>query len=336
MEKIIIDGDWGGDEMQLAAVLLAHPEKVQVLGATCVFGNTHHDQVQENARNILHFLKAAHVPVYPGAKGPSDSPPLDGDGAHGSEGMGEVSLARSPAPYETTAAVDFMLHALRTQPEGTVSITASGPLTNLAEAFRREPQTMQRVKQIIIMGGCTEEMPAHDVPSRRGNITHHAEFNFQQAAADAQTVMQSGLPITLLPMNCTHQLTCTPERQARVAQAYQTRPAVKQALLGMMTAPAAIDREKFNSAPVMHDVHCALYLLHPEQYETVRGSVQVHAKDNLHTAESRTGRSDFSPHPQSATQVATAIKDPDALFDVLMHSLSTCLPPQHETGRGLA
>lgn len=34
-EKVIIDGDWGGDEMHLTTVLLAHPERVDILGATC-------------------------------------------------------------------------------------------------------------------------------------------------------------------------------------------------------------------------------------------------------------------------------------------------------------
>lgn len=33
---VIIDGDWGGDEMQLAAVLLAHPQSIGVIGATAV------------------------------------------------------------------------------------------------------------------------------------------------------------------------------------------------------------------------------------------------------------------------------------------------------------
>lgn len=49
MQKVIVDGDWGGDEMQLFAILLAHPDYVDVLGATCVFGNTSHWLVLENA-----------------------------------------------------------------------------------------------------------------------------------------------------------------------------------------------------------------------------------------------------------------------------------------------
>jgi purine nucleosidase len=333
MEKVIIDGDWGGDEMQLATVLLANPDKVDVLGVTCVFGNTHHDQVVENARNILKFIKAENIKVYPGAKGPSDSPPLEGDGAHGSDGIGNVNLEKSTVPYESKQAVDFILEQLRENEPGTVTITASAPLTNIAEAFRREPETMKRAKQIIIMGGCTHDIPAHDIPIRRGNITHYGEFNFQQAAADAQTVMQSGLPITLLPMNCTQQLTVTPQRQAAIAQTYLTNPTVKNALLGMMTAPAELDRAKFNISPVMHDINCALYLLHPEGYDTVRGDVNVLPKDGVEWPKTKMGHTEFSENPQSNVTVATGIKNPDKFFDVFMESITARIPPQRQAGR---
>lgn len=335
MEKVIIDGDWGGDELQLAAVLLANPSRVQILGATCVFGNTHHEQIVENARNILHFIKASSIGVYPGAKGPSDSVPLEGDGAHGSDGIGNVNLEKSPVPYESTQAVDFILEQLRQHPPGTITITASGPLTNIAQAITRDRdrEVMMKAKQIIIMGGCTQDMPAHDVPVRRGNITYHGEFNFQQAAKDAQTVMQSGLPITLLPMNCTHQLTLTPARQAILADTYLTHPKGKNTLLRMMTAPASLDRAKFNSDPVMHDIHCALYLLFPEAYKTVRGRVNVWPKDDVNGPESKTGRTDFHEDETSHITVAKEIKNPDMLFDTFIKSISARIPPKRDTGQ---
>ncbi len=308
--KVIVDGDWGGDEMQLSAVLLAWPE-VRVLGATAVFGNTDHDQIVENARNILHFLGAADVPVHPGARGPSDSAPLRGDDAHGSNGMGNVCLDPSPAPRLEQGAVDFILGQLRKNDPGTITVTASGPLTNIAAAVERDPGTMRRVRDLIIMGGCTRDMPAADLPLRRGNITPHAEFNFHMAARDAAVVMSSGLPISLIPMNCTHGLTLTPARQAAIAGAFRANPRTKEALLGMMCAPADLDRAKFDSDPIMHDVHCTLYLLHPDLYKlSPPGMVAVSiAPDDR-------GRTEFTEHGEGATRVATALKDPDRLFAI--------------------
>ena len=324
--QVIIDGDWGGDEMQLAAVLLAHPEHVEILGATCTFGNTDHAQVVRNALNILHFLKAdPKLEVHPGALKPSDTDLLPGDGAHGGDGIGNVDLPPSPHQPSKQQAVDFLLEQLRSHDPGTVTITASGPLTNIADALRRDRVTMSRVDQVIIMGGCTHDMPAHDVPVRRGNITYQSEFNFFQAAIDAALVMSSGLSIVLLPMNCTHQLTLTSEREEELRQTLSHLPTEVNQLIGMMTAPAAFDRTKFNIDPVMHDIHCALYLLFPEGYETVRGRVTVTPPDQLGIPDSRTGHTDFNDDNASPVTVALHLKDPNRFWQIFLDSIRHCL-----------
>ena len=318
--------------MQLASVLLAHPDKVEVIGATGVFGNTTLPHVMNNGRNILHLLNATHIPCYPGAAAPSSKkaqPP--GDGAHGDDGIGNVSLPQSPARRETKYAVDYILETLRNNPEHTITISASGPLTNIAQAFRADPKTMARVKEIVIMGGCTEELDAADRDKekgekRKGNITYHAEFNFQQAPEDAKTVMESGLPIKLLPMNCTQQLSLTPSRKQSLWEKLKHEPLIGSKLIRMMSAPAALDEMKFHSSPFMHDVHCALYLLHPEEYTMKPGRVDVctHDDEAAKFAENRYGRTDFTEDASSNLHVATGIKDPDKLFDIFAKSLASC------------
>lgn len=320
--KVIIDGDWGGDEMEVAAVLAAHKDEVEILGATCVFGNTHHDQIVENARDLLFFLKLHHIPVYRGERTPSDSAQLEGDNAFGGNGLGGVKLERSPLPYEEKHSVEFILEQLRQNDAKTITITASGPLSNIAKAYEQDPITMEKVKEIIIMGGCTHDMPAHDIDVRRGNITHFGEFNFQQAAKDASDVINSGLPITLLPMNCTHQLTFTPNRQEKLEKLYQNNSYVKDALVGMMTAPAHLDLAKFNSSPVMHDIHCALYLLYPQHYKTVRGDVFVMPKDDVEWPYSKTGFTEFVQSSEGKCTVAVEVKDSDELFEIFLDSIT--------------
>lgn len=346
-KKIIIDGDWGGDEFQTLAVLLFHHDKIDLLGTTTTFGNVSEPHVFENARRIFEFLKAESVKLFRGAKAPSDrSKPLLGDGAHPViEFLPKPSYNRD----ETQDSVDFILETLDSHPSSSVSISASGPLTNIAQALRKDRETMMKVAKVVIMGGCTIDMPAKDLKTRRGNITPHAEFNFQQASLDAKFVMESGLPITLLPMNCTHQLTLTPERHRAIFNSFAGNESVLRALLGtediqmgkvkpheadprdlgLLNAPASLDMSKFGISPVMHDVHCALYMLYPEQYEVVRGKVLVNVHDGEVNDQNMWGlthgRTEFVRDDKSNLEVATGVKDPELLFKKVLGSLEFLL-----------
>ena len=349
--KAIVDGDWGGDEFQLASVALAN--QVDLLGATTTFGNVSQPMVFENAARIMHFLKADEVRLFEGAMAPSDRDrPLLGDGAHP---VIEFLPEASRDVKEKQDSVEFILEALDRLPPGSVFITASGPLTNIARALRQDRHTMMKVGRVIIMGGCTADMPARDIPVRRGNITPHAEFNFQQAASDARTVMESNLHITLLPMNCTHQLTLTPARHRELRDAFKGNELVLRALLGtkpvqnekvkpheadpldlgLLNAPARLDMGKFGIDPVMHDVNCALYMLHPEQYKVVHGRVAVEVHDGEVNDENmwglKQGRAEFVRDDNSHLEVATGIKDSDALFKIVEESLKALLQQRSET-----
>ena len=70
-------------------------------------------------------------------------------------------------PLQDQHAVDFIIDTLRTADAGTVTLCPLGPLTNIATAFQRAPDIVERVREIVLMGGAYFEV---------GNVTPTAEF----------------------------------------------------------------------------------------------------------------------------------------------------------------
>lgn len=131
-------------------------------------------------------------------------------------------------------------------------------------------------------------------------------------------------------MNCTHHLTFTPARQKMMEEAYAGNPKLRDLIVKLFTVPAEIDMRKFGISSVMHDVNCALYLLHPEQYETKQGNVLVMPKDDREIPESATGNTEFTENPNGNVKAAFKIKDPDAMFKVVLDSIKKLVPPSSE------
>lgn len=76
-----------------------------------------------------------------------------------------------------------------------VTIVATGPLTNIAMAMNKEPNIVQNIESITIMGGGTF-----------GNWTPTAEFNIWVDAEAAKRVFESGVMINVFGLDVTHQV----------------------------------------------------------------------------------------------------------------------------------
>lgn len=323
-QRVIIDSDWGGDVMQLASILLSRPSEYEVPGATVTFGNASQRQNLDNAGAMLRFLGVdSQVKRYAGAVAPSGvSGQPDGDDAHGSTGLGDAVLPLSESVPEVEDAADYLLRTVAEEEEQSLVLLATGPQTNVAKAIRKAPEVMSRLKEIRIMGGCVREIPGYRVDQdlkrldeaqilRKGNITECAEFNFQQAPQDAATVLESGIPVILFPMDCTHQLTFTAQREARLRNEFSSSPESAQVLCGLLSAPRLIDERKWGIAPVMHDVHTTVSMVSPELYEGRNGVVAV----------SEDGETNFQVDASGPHWVAERIVDPEAVFEELLFSL---------------
>jgi purine nucleosidase len=99
------------------------------------------------------------------------------------------------------SADEFIIRMAHQHPHE-ITLIAVGPLTNLALALQRNSGHMKKLKEVVIMGGAVRT---------KGNITPQAEFNFYVDPLAAKQVLDSGLPLTLGPLDVTHQVALTSE-----------------------------------------------------------------------------------------------------------------------------
>lgn len=203
--KIIIDTDPGIDDTFAIVAAFAY-EGFDVLGLTVVAGNVGLDHCVTNALGIVNLLDADCL-VYPGA--PASLRKLEegkGTGTddistfHGKSGLGTVTLEPDLSKKADMHAVDFILNTVKENP-GEVEIITLGPLTNIALAIQKDPETMKKVKKIWSMGGGVHF----------GNRTPVAEFNYWADPEAAQIVYELGteVEINMVGLDVTHKTRIT-------------------------------------------------------------------------------------------------------------------------------
>ena len=214
-EHIIIDTDPGIDDALALLLALQSPE-LEVAAITTVSGNVPVDVATRNVFTILSLLSPdKRPPVAMGSARPLEKEPIFAISVHGDDGLGGLYGCRDPfgglrypAPQVTPSihdGPDEILFQLASSSE-TLTIIALGPLTNIAEAIKRDRATMARLKRVVVMGG------AVGVP---GNVTATAEFNIHVDPHAAQLVFHADIPLTLVGLDVTRKVRFTREMVKR-------------------------------------------------------------------------------------------------------------------------
>ena len=134
------------------------------------------------------------MPVAEGAAGPIVGSVVRATEVHGEGGIGTTQLPPATATARPEGAVELIARVLREQPEPVV-IAPIGPLTNIALLLRLYPELASRIAHLSIMGGSIGE----------GNSTVSAEFNIYADPEAADIVFRSGIAITMMGLDVTHQ-----------------------------------------------------------------------------------------------------------------------------------
>jgi purine nucleosidase len=266
---IIIDTDPGQDDAVAILLALTSPE-IEVLGITAVAGNVPLALTEVNARKICELAGRPDIKVYAGAIRPLLRPLVTAEHVHGRTGLDGPVLADPTMPLQKQHAVDFIVETLMTREAGTVTLCVLGPMTNIALALIREPRIASRIKRIVAMGGGFFE---------GGNITPAAEFNIYVDPHAARAVFEADIPITLVPLDCTHQaLTTTPRIEKFRAMKNKSGPAIA----AMMDFFERFDEQKYGTdGGPLHDPCVVAWLLKPELFQSRDVNVAIECESEL-------------------------------------------------------
>ena len=252
--SIIIDTDPGQDDAIALLMALGARETIELIGITAVAGNVPLALTQANARKIVELSGRGDVPVIAGCSRPILRPLIVADHIHGKSGLDGADLPPPQLPLQPGHAVDFIVETLLERPAGTVTLCPIGPLTNIALAMIKQPEIIPRIREIVLMGGAIA----------LGNVTPAAEFNIFVDPHAARVVFESGVKLTMLGLDVTHQALVTEARLAAVAAIPGRIGPIAAGLLDFFNR---FDKNRYKSpgAP-LHDPCVIAYLLRPELF----------------------------------------------------------------------
>jgi purine nucleosidase len=255
VRRIVIDTDPGIDDAVAILLALAAPDKLEILGIVAVAGNLPLARTQRNARQICEFAGRPDVAVYAGCARPMLGSLATAAAIHGDDLAERLGLPEPAMPLQPGHGVDFIIDTLRAAPPGSVTLCALGPLTDIALALVKAPDIAGRIGELVVMGGAGFEI---------GNVTPAAEFNMHVDPHAAAIALDSGVPVTMIPLDVTHRVLSTPPRLAALRDLpNRCGPAAAALLAGFEAARAS----RFGARGMaLHDPCVIAYLLRPDLF----------------------------------------------------------------------
>ena len=306
---IIIDCDPGQDDAICLLLAMSSPDELDILGVTTVAGNVPLALTERNARQIRDIAGRSDVKIYAGCSKPMVRDLVTAERVHGKTGIDGIEIVEPKQSLEDKHAVDFIIETLNGADRESITLVPMGPLTNIGQAFTKDPSILGKVEQIVLMGGAMRE---------GGNHSPSAEFNVLVDPHAADTVFRCGRPITVMGLDVTHQVLATPERRDRI-RAIDNEAA--RATAGMLDFFNRHDTVKYGSlgAP-LHDPCTIAFLLKPDLFEGKLCNISVETESELTMGNTAVDFWHVTDRPKNATWIHTV--DADGFYDLLVERLS--------------
>lgn len=243
--KIVIDTDPGIDDT--IALTAAINSGLNIELVTTVFGNVNLEQTTINALRILEFL-GKDIPVAKGVpRALFFDPGIDGSHVHGVDGLGGY-----PMPYPKTKVVDQVaveaIKDLIEKSEENITLVALGALTNIALFIKIYPHLLDKIEEIVVMGGSLGA----------GNVNSAAEFNTFKDPHAAKIVFDSSVKVTVFGLDVTRFCLVSSQKLEENKNKSKISSMAREILKGYIEE---------NNELMMHDSAPIAYLVHPEIFD---------------------------------------------------------------------
>jgi inosine-uridine nucleoside N-ribohydrolase len=300
---IVLDCDPGHDDAIALLLALASPE-LELLGVTTTYGNQTLEKTTQNALRVLELAGRTDVPVAMGADRPLIRELAVAAHVHGESGLDGPVLPAAETTATSTDAVQFLADVVgRDRP---VTFVPTGPLTNVARYL--ETHGADGIERVVLMGGSIAE----------GNITPAAEFNIWADPEAARLVFGSGLDVTMVGLDVTHQALLGPEEEARLRATGSIGTFVAE--LNVFFSRYHRETYGWDGAPI-HDAVAVALVTRPELVETRHRNVEIEVGSELcrgRTVVDLWNRTDRPPN----AHVAVGLHK-EGFFDLLVERIAS-------------
>jgi pyrimidine-specific ribonucleoside hydrolase len=267
--QVIFDDD-GSPDGTTALLYLMSDTAAEVKAVVISHGEAHPSVYIQHMGRMLENIGFNDIPLGYG----KDSALVPGEDfpewiREASDGFWGLPVPYSTKTYATQEAAKLLVPLLNEAPEP-MAIFVSGPGTDLAMAMQLDPHIRENIKAVYMMGGAIY-VPGNltDFSANPSNVT--AEWNIYIDPLATSQLFASGLPIILVPLDATNQVSAT------MADTSQWRAGGKTADLAADMYDMLLGGSGTNHMGLW-DVMTAEIMVHPELCDLVPLHLEIVTK----------------------------------------------------------
>ncbi|EOH95814.1 hypothetical protein UAY_03240 [Enterococcus moraviensis ATCC BAA-383] len=260
--RIIIDTDPGIDDaVAIAAALF--DERLNIKLFTTVSGNVSVDKVTKNLLKLLAFWNK-DVPVAIGSDRPLLREAINASDIHGSTGMDGYDFPEAKYDVLTKNHAVIEMYKVLMESKEKTTIVGIGPLTNIALLLRVYPEAVEKIEELVIMGGSLG----------RGNYGVLSEFNIAADPEAAKIVFESHIPLTMVGMDVGEKALISTKEQKQIQKMNKTGNMIDHLFRNYRGG-------SLETGLKMYDGCAISYLLEPEMFELKEAYVAIETQGTL-------------------------------------------------------